>query len=79
MNIKRWYYTKIKHYIGEICDDCNRPVAKNMGSYWIASDILWNSVLNDGMLNPNILCPLCFYKRATYERIPIHWEAVDGV
>lgn len=79
MNIKRFYYINLLKYSGEICDDCNKPVAKNIGSYWVAKNSLWNEVVNDGMLSPKVLCPLCFFKRATYERVPMHWEAIKGV
>jgi hypothetical protein len=59
-----------------MCDDCDNPVAKKMGSYWTAPDDMWNKVVGN---NTTILCPGCFFWRATYNLVPIHWEAVETV
>jgi hypothetical protein len=74
--MSRFYWRKIRRYDGEICDDCKNPVAKNMGSWWEASDEHWAKVVGR---NDVILCPLCFFKRSSYFDVPMHWVAKEGV
>lgn len=60
-------------YDGEICDDCTRPVAERIGSYWRALDDLWAQVVGD---DTTILCPRCFGIRAQTKGIHICWQAL---
>lgn len=56
---------------GEICEDCTRPVAERVGSYWLADDELWAAVVGEEL----ILCPRCFGLRAERAGVGICWQA----
>jgi hypothetical protein len=54
------------------CADCALPTSAAIGSYWLASDELWERVVGD---EPIVLCPLCFEARAQALGIAVSWRA----
>lgn len=73
---RRFYWRHVRRYDGEICHDCGRPVARAVGSWWRATDLLWLRVVRD---NRTILCPRCFIARADAHGITgIYFQTVAG-
>jgi hypothetical protein len=68
---KRWVEGD-SAYDGEICEDCERPVARCIGSWWRAPDDLWVEVVGD---KGGILCPHCFRVRCVEKGLPVHFLA----
>lgn len=54
------------------CADCTLPTSAAIGSYWLASDELWERVVGDEAV---VLCPFCFEARARALGISISWRA----
>lgn len=55
------------------CDDCGLPTPYATGSYWLASDELWDAVVGTPAL---VLCPPCFTERAENRGVTVSWRAV---
>lgn len=62
-------------YNGEICCDCDLPVARGIGTYWRANDELWERVVGELVDPALILCPACFAERAHKRGLLVWWEA----
>lgn len=43
--LRHWWYVHVWHYGQEMCDDCARPVARGIGTWWNADDELWRQVV----------------------------------
>lgn len=64
------WYAWICLYDGEICNDCGRPVARGIGTYWMADDKFWMDLVGK---YSKILCPSCFADRGKEKGILIYW------
>lgn len=65
------WYAWICLYDGEICNDCGRPVARGIGTWWTAPDGFWMEVTQR---YSTILCPACFADRCMeHDGTLIYW------
>lgn len=65
------WYAWICLYDGEICNDCGRPVARGIGTWWIAPDGYWMEIVEKYSA---VLCPACFAGRCMEkEGTLIYW------
>jgi hypothetical protein len=67
-----WHYIVRRHRY-EICMACGRPVGPHTGSWWRASDELWQRVIGDPTA---VVCPPCFTSSADAAGIAVRWEAI---
>lgn len=67
------WYVGVRLADGEICYDCGRPVSKWAGSWWKASDQLWERVNGHA---GGIKCQACFVQRCHEKCITVYWMAV---
>jgi hypothetical protein len=71
--LREFYWTRIRRYDGEICQDCGNAVRHHTGSCWRTSEEVWNAVMGRAT---GILCPPCFTKRARAVGVRVLWEAM---
>lgn len=75
----RWILSRhLRRHDGEVCHRCGRVVVDFTGSFWHASDELWDMVVarpeRFGGPDFGILCPPCFTQLADNNGILIRWE-----
>lgn len=65
-----WWWL-VRRYPNELCQDCGRPVGRSIGTYWHASDELYERVR--GTLHGTV-CPGCFTEAAEERGVFIYWS-----
>lgn len=66
------WWTFVRRYAYELCEDCGRPVGCAIGgTFWRADDELWRRVVGS---RHGILCVADFTARAEAFGINVRWE-----
>ena len=75
VKIRRWWHLYVRRYGNELCDDCGRPVARGIRTWWAAPGELWTRVMGGPPEASPTVCPACFTRRAGEHDLLVYFEA----